>query len=270
MPNFKALLFGMSLFLLAKQRITEKFMREIQFKYLNPLSMLYMTIKLMTAVLIYKIISIGSFSASASTIIMPLWFVIGDIITEVYGYKLAKQLIWIAIIFQFLFAFACSGLINLNAPMGWPHQDAYNQVLGKLPRVALASFMAIVSGAFINAYIISKWKIILCGKYFWLRSLGASAAGELFFTIIAYTTEFGGILPFQKLIHLIIISYVIKLILNPILIIPSSFLVFLLKKYENIDKYDVGVNFNPFMIDTNSNHSIINEDLNEIHNPFYK
>jgi uncharacterized integral membrane protein (TIGR00697 family) len=106
---------------------------------------------------------------------MPLWFVLGDVIAEVYGYKAARHVIWMAIICQFIFALSCAILISFDSPDGWANQGAYNQVLGKLPRVAFASFFAIVSGAFINAYAISKWKILLHGKYFWLRSLGASA-----------------------------------------------------------------------------------------------
>ena len=217
-----------------------------QYKYITFLSMLYMTIKLTTVVLIYKIISVGPFSASASTLVMPLWFVMGDVIAEVYGYKIARQIIWIAIICQFIFAFACAGLIALPASSGWTHKEAYDQVLGKLPRVAIASFLAIVSGAFINAYAISKWKILLFGKYFWLRSLGASAVGELVFTIVAYLTEFLGVVPISILLHLMIASYVIKLILNPILVVPSLFVVSALKKMEGVDIYDFGTNFNPF------------------------
>jgi len=219
---------------------------KIQYKYLTFLSMLYMTIKLTTVVLIYKVIKIGHFSASASTLVMPLWFMLGDIITEVYGYKIARHVIWMAILCQFIFAFLCYALINLNAPLLWPHQEAFNQVLGKLPRVALASFLAITCGAFLNAYTISKWKILLRGKYFWLRSLGASAVGELIFTIIAYITEFLGVTPLSNLLQLMAISYIIKIVLNPILVIPSMFIAFVLKQLENLDTYDYSTNFNPF------------------------
>lgn len=227
------------------------FAQNTQYKYLTFISMLYMTLKLITVVLIYKIITIGSFSASASTLIMPFWFVMGDVIAEVYGYKVARHMIWMAIICQFIFAFSCAGMIAFNPPVGWPHQDAYDQVLGKLPRVALASFLAIVSGAFINAYAISKWKILLRGKYFWMRSLGASAAGELVFTIVAYFTEFWGVVPLSHLLHLMIVSYAIKLALNPILVVPSYITVLTLKRAEGIDVYDIGINFNPFKMSLN-------------------
>jgi uncharacterized integral membrane protein (TIGR00697 family) len=174
-------------------------LQTIHYKYLTFLSMLFMTIKLITVVLIYKIITIGPFSASASTLVIPIWFVMGDIIAEVYGYKIARRIIFIAIICQFIFAFVCGGLISLHAPFGWAHQQAYDQVLGKLPRVAFASFLAIMTGAIINVYAISKWKILLRGKYFWLRSLGASVIGELVFTVIAYSTEFFDVVPLPEL-----------------------------------------------------------------------
>ena len=88
---------------------------------------------------------------------------------------------------SFIFAFSCAGMISFKTPSGWAYQESYDQVLGKLPRVAIASFLAIFVGAFINAYAISKWKILLRGRYFWLRSLGASAIGEFIFTIVPFS-----------------------------------------------------------------------------------
>jgi uncharacterized integral membrane protein (TIGR00697 family) len=191
---------------------------------------------------------------------MPLWFVIGDVIAEVYGYKVARQMIWMAIICQFIFAFSCAGMISFKTPSGWAYQESYDQVLGKLPRVAIASFLAIFVGAFINAYAISKWKILLRGKYFWLRSLGASAIGEFIFTIVAYSTEFIGVVPFSQLIHLMTISYVIKLVLNPVLVIPSLIAVRILKRLEGVDIYDVGINFNPFQMNLNDDESKLSKN----------
>lgn len=224
-----------------------------QYQYLTFLIMLYMTIKLITVTLIYKIITIGPFSASVSTLIIPLWFLIGDIIAEVYGYKIARHVIWIAIICQFIFSFICIALISFHSSPDWGDQEAYNYVFGKLPRVAFASFLAIISGAFVNAYALSKWKILLCGKYFWLRSLGASAIGEFIFTAVAYFSEFFGVTSLLDLLKLMTISYVIKLILNPILVIPSTIAVFVLKKLENTDVYDHNTNFNPFKISLEEN-----------------
>lgn len=208
--------------------------KKIHYKYLTFVLMLYMTIKLTTVILIYKVVDLKLFVATASTMIMPLWFVIGDIIAEVYGYRIAKNAVWMAIICQFIFAFLCYTAIGLESPLGWEGQEAYNQVLGKLPRVATASFLAILGGAFVNAYAISKWKILLQGRYFWLRSFGASVIGELIFTIIAYSFEFIGVTSISNVIHLMTVSFIAKLIFTPIMIIPSSIAVVYLKKAEGV------------------------------------
>lgn len=217
-----------------------------QYKCLTILTMLYMTVKLMTVVLIYKIILLGPLSATASTLIMPFWFFLGDIIAEVYGYKVSRHVIWMTLLCQFVFAFVCFGMTQLNSPPTWLYQEAYDQVFGKLPRVAVASFLAITFGAFLNAYILSKWKILLKGKYFWLRSLGASTIGEAIFTMIAYLTEFLGVVPLSTLIQLMTISFVVKILMGPILVIPASILARIIKKIEGVDAYDYSTNFNPF------------------------
>lgn len=216
------------------------------YKYLLPLAMLYMTIKVTTVFMIYKIVTIGTFSASASTLIIPLWFFVGDIIAEVYGYKIARNILWIAIVCQFAFAFICGAFAHIASPNVLLNQIAYEEILSKLPRVAVASFLAILLGGIFNAYAINKWKILLKGKYFWLRSLGASSIGELIFVICAYLVEFMGMTSATNILHLIIIAYVVKLIINPILVIPVAIITSIIKKHENIPTYDCATEENLF------------------------
>jgi len=123
---------------------------------------------------------IWGFSASASTLIIPIWFILGDLIAEVYGYETAKQVIWIAPFCQLLIALLCSFSVTLPSPSGWPHQEIYTEVFQKLPRLVFSSIFAILLGAFINAYIITRWKILLKGKYFLLRCLGHQQLVNLF------------------------------------------------------------------------------------------
>lgn len=219
-----------------------------QYKCLIPLAMFYMTIKLVTILTIYKIVKIGAITTTASTLIIPLWFLTGDIIAEVYGYNTSKQIIWITLIFQFLFALICASIIQLPSPSDWIYQSAYSQVLGKLPRVVIASFLAVVSGAFVNAYVISKWKVLLKGKYFWLRSLGSSVIGELVFVLFAISIEFLGNVPLTTLFQLMAVSFLTKAMLSPILIIPSSILANFIKKIEGFEIFDYDIEFNPFKI----------------------
>ncbi len=232
----------------------------MQYKCLTPLVMFYMTIKLVTVLVIYKIVTIGSISTTAATITIPLWFLTGDVIAEVYGYNISKQVIWAALICQFIFALICSLLIHLPSPANFAYQDAYNHVLGNLPRIVTASFIAIVCGAFVNAYTVSKWKVLLKGRLFWLRSLGASIIGEAVFVIISLCMEFIGVIPWQTLLQLILISFVMKIAINPILVIPSSLLAAIIKKIEKVEVYDYDLEFNPLKINftKSSNDTVLN------------
>ena len=198
--------------------------------------MFYMTINITTVLLIYKIVNIAGFSASASTLIIPLWFITGDIIAEIYGYKTAKKLIWMTIFCQFIFAFICGFFSSQISPEILQNQKAYDEILARIPRVAFAGFLAIILGGIFNAYAISRWGILLKGKYFALRALGASSIGELIFTISAYLIEFTGIVSTSKLIELITISYLFKLILNLILVIPATIITKFIKHHENFSK----------------------------------
>lgn len=235
-----------------------------QYKCLTPLAMFYMTIKLITILLIYKLVTIGPITVTAATIIIPLWFLTGDVIAEVYGYNISKQIIWAALLCQFIFAFICIFLIKLPSPIDWGHQNAYNQVLGNLPRVVSASFIAITCGAFVNAYTVAKWKLRLNGRLFWLRSLGASIIGEFVFVVISLSMEFIGVVSWQTLLHLILISFAMKLAISPILVIPSSILAAIIKKIEKIDVYDTDLEFNPLKIKftqaSNDTNMIYNEE----------
>lgn len=219
-----------------------------QYKCLAPLIMFYMTIKLVTVLVIYKLVSIGSINTTAATIVIPLWFLTGDVIAEVYGYNISKQIIWAALSCQFIFAFICSLLIHLPSPANFAYQGAYQHVLGNLPRVVIASFIAIICGAFVNAYTVSKWKVLLKGRLFWLRSLGASIIGEAVFVIISLCMEFIGVVPLQTLIQLILVSFALKIAINPILVIPSSLIAAIVKRIEKIDIYDYDIEFNPLKI----------------------
>ncbi len=111
-------------------------------------------------------------------------------------------------------------------------QLAYNEVISHLPRVALVSVFSILVGGLINAGLIHVWKLKLDGRYFSLRSLGASSIGELFFTICAYLIGFLGVTPFEVIVKLIAVSYLVKICINPLMIIPISIIAKQVRNYE--------------------------------------
>lgn len=116
-------------------------------------------------------------------------------------------------------------MVNIN-------QASYSEVIANLPKGATASFLAIALGGIVNAAILNKWKLILNGKYFFIRSLGSTAIGEFVFTVLVYAIGFHGFVSLSAIFKLILISYCIKIFVNPLMIAPISILTKFLKKYE--------------------------------------
>lgn len=223
-----------------------------QYKLYFTLAAIYITVQLACNILVYKIVSLGSIFTPASAIIFTIDYAFGDIIAEVYGYQLARQLIWLNILCQYLFAVLLTIGIHLPSPDFWKLQSSYDVVFGNAIRQALGSTVAVVASAFINAYIISKTKIMLKGKYFWLRCLTASGIAEGTLVAIAYMTIFIGKYSVSYIFIAILTAWGIKLVCSAIFSLPAAILTRFLKLYEGIDIYDIRTNFNPFSLKINS------------------
>lgn len=219
-----------------------------QYKYLSLISMIYITIMLAGSILTYKFVQFGQITMIAGSFLTPLWFIMADIVTEVYGYKAYRQLVWSAIICSLLFTVICLSLGSLPSPTGWEHQAHFDYIISKLPRIFIAGILGIVLSSFINSYVISKWKILVQGKYFWLRSVGASGVGELVFTIITMFLTIINQVPFKDIAFFILVSYGLKLIITVVFAFPSLLVAKFLKKSEGVDVYDYTTNYNPFRL----------------------
>lgn len=219
------------------------------YKYLSLLGMLYITSLLLTAVLVHKMLVIHNISISGGTFVYPFSYFFGDIIAEVYGYKIARQLIWCAFICMFFFDMGAASISHTTHPPSWQFQTDYDVVLGPLPRIFVGDFLAISAGAFVNAYVISKCKVLTRGKYFWLRSIGSSCLGEAVFNIIAFSIMFLGVVSFKIYLEVMLFSYFFKVSYSVFAAWPATCLMRILKKLENTDVYDYNTNFNPFRFD---------------------
>lgn len=214
--------------------------------FLTSLSMIFIAAALCSAVLTHRLVYIGfGFITQGGTLLAPFWFILGDIIAEIYGYDRCKQVIWTTLFCQAAFGIFCYLVIQMPYPTGWSNNNAYELVLGGIIRTTFSAFIAFFIGSFLNIFLLVRWKVLLKGKYFWLRSLGASTLSELIFTILAvFMIQFGK-LSLDNIIKIIIVSYSIKLIYSFILVYPSNLLVSYIKYKEGIDVYDKKTNFNP-------------------------
>lgn len=177
-----------------------------------------------------------------------------DVVTEVYGYKVARQLLWCGL-FSLLFLGLCIFVVfKMPSPPFWNNTiHAYNIALGEIPAISIFSAISIFLGQTINAYCISKWKILTQGRYFWVRSIGSSVAGDSTTVILSNIAILAtGHISSHLFAFNIIPELVIMLCFTAIASIPAAWLAAAMKKAEHLDVYDIGINFNPFKINDQS------------------
>ena len=203
-------------------------------KFLLYLAIIYFAMLAASYIVAYKMVSLGIILETGAIFLFPFSFTIADVIAETYGYTISKQLVWASSIGGFLFCLVIEWIVSLHSPKFWQDQRAYSLVLGHILKIYFAMLVASIVGAIVNIRLIIKWKLLMNGRYFWLRSIGSSAIGELLFSVIAGTISFVGVEPANKIFWLMLYGYIFKLIYAVIASFPSNLIVIFLKKYETV------------------------------------
>ena len=190
-----------------------------------------------------KQVQFGPLNLTAGVLVFPISYVVNDCITEVWGYRRAKLIIWTGFVMNFAFVFL-AWLADLipGAPY-WTNQEGFHALFGLAPRVALASFAAFLVGSFLNAYVMSKMKIRDKGHRFSLRAIASSIVGELSDSIIFFPIALGGIVPKENLVLMMISQVIIKTLCEVIILPLTIRLVAWLKRTEGMDVYDNDINY---------------------------
>jgi len=193
-----------------------------------------------------KLISIGPIVLPASFIIFPLCYIIGDIVTEVYGFYWAKRIIWLGFACNLLFVFFAWVCGILPPASFWEGQNSYDAILGYSPRLLLASFIAYLVGEFTNSIILARIKIATKGRWLWLRTISSTIVGEGLDTVLFIVIAFVGTPAFS--LSLVLYHWIFKVAVE-IMATPLIYrVVAYLKQKENLDTYDKHTNFNPFKL----------------------
>lgn len=221
---------------------------EKNYKYLATLSVFFVSVLLISNVASTKIVDFGWFTFDGGTLLFPLSYIFGDILTEVYGYKRSRSVIWLGFFCALVMSAVFMIVGALPAAPDWGNQAAYDAILGLTPRIVLASLFAYFCGEFSNSFILAKMKIATNGKWLWTRTIGSTVVGELVDSTLFIMIAFWGVLPGTVLLTLIVSNYIFKtaveIVFTPITYKVISFL----KKKENEDYYDRNTNFNPFAV----------------------
>ena len=207
---------------------------------------IFVTCLITANIIAVKVVSLGLLVMPAAVIIFPLSYIFGDILTEVYGYRWARKVIWLGFLCNLIFViFAWAGQILPPAPF-WEGQEAYESILGYTPRLLVASFFGYLAGEFANSFVLAKMKILTRGRWLWSRTVGSTIVGQGLDTSIFITLSFIGTPSFAVvmiLYHLLAKTF-IEAAATPLTYVVVNFL----KKKEAIDTYDYQTRFNPFLI----------------------
>lgn len=190
---------------------------------------------------------------SGAVIIFPISYIINDLLTEVYGYRRAMQVIWMGFALSAFVAVAAQLVSWLPQPL-YPESrevaDSFNKLFGLVPRTTMASLLAFLLGSQINALVMSRMKVATQGKGFAGRAIASTLAGELTDSLIFYPLAFIGVMPFQAILSIILTQVTVKTLYEVIILPLTKLLAGRLKRTEGIDTFDYHISYNPFKLNT--------------------
>ncbi len=210
--------------------------------------LLFTTCLIVANIVEQKLIRIGPVEATAGLLIFPVSYIVNDIIAEVWGYRKARLIIW----YGFLMNFLAVGVFRLSIVVpgseNFTHQEAFSLVMGNTLRITIASFIAFLVGSFLNAYVMSRMKIIQKGRSFSIRAVISTFVGEGADSIVFFTIAFLGIIPNNDLWILMLTQTGMKTAYEIIILPFTNRIVTLVKKKEGEDVFDTQISYNPFRI----------------------
>lgn len=218
------------------------------YKYLGLITTLYIAFQLISDITAGKIVQLGIFTVSATVLYFPITYIFSDILTEVYGYAKARNVVWQALLASVIAGVVYQLVVWLPPAVGFDANDAYTRVLGSVPRILLGGWIAVWVGGILNNFVLAKMKVWTRGKHLWLRTISSTIVGEGANTILFYTIALYGILPQNLLVTSILSGWLLKTIVE-IVFTPVTYLVVnKLKKAEGEDYYDTNTDFNPLIV----------------------
>ena len=209
---------------------------------------LFVTCLLTANIMAAKLISLGGVVLTAGIVVFPVSYIVGDVLTEVWGYAAARRVIWLG--------FACNALMVAAIWLGgeipsapfWKGGPAYAEILGQTPRILLASFVAYLFGEFANSYVLAKMKIMTRGRWLWTRTIGSTVVGQALDTAVFVALAFGGSVPAGALTGIMVGQWIAKVLYEAAATPLTYAAVAWLKTSERTDTYDYDTDFNPIRL----------------------
>jgi uncharacterized integral membrane protein (TIGR00697 family) len=190
----------------------------------------------------------GAWSFGAGVLFFPVSYIIGDVLTEVYGYAHARRVIWTGFAALLFMAFMAAVVVALPPAAGWPGQEAYEFVFGNSWRIVAASMAAFWVGEFANSFVLARMKLATGGRFLWMRTIGSTVVGQGLDSLIFYPLAFYGLAgwPPEQLMQVILSQWLIKSVWEALLTPVTYGVVGFLKRREGVEVFDAETNFSPF------------------------
>ena len=198
--------------------------------------------------LVVKSFEFGPLNFTGALFVFPISYILNDCISEVWGFKKARLIIWMGFLMNFLVALFGALVDAIPGAPYFEMNDAFHAIFGLVPRVAAASFLAFLVGSFLNAYVMSKMKVASQGRHFSARAVLSSLAGELSDSVIFFPLALGGIVPWDKMGLMVITQAVLKTAYEIVILPLTIKIVNWLKKREGTDVYDHDISYNVFRV----------------------
>ena len=195
-----------------------------------------------------KLIGFFGLVLPAAIVVFPISYILGDVLTEVYGYRVARRVIWLGFLCNLLAvaAIILGGL--LPAAPFWDAQEAYDRILGYTPRLLAASFLAYLVGEFANAIVLAKMKVATNGRWLWSRTIGSTLVGQGLDSLVFIVLAFVGTIPASALLAAVVTQWLVKSLYEALATPLTYVVVNRLKRSEGLDVYDRDTNFNPLLV----------------------
>ena len=193
-----------------------------------------------------KLATLGGYTFGAGILFFPVSYVIGDVLTEVYGYANARRCVWMGFAAMAFMAFMSWAVVTMPAADGWGGQAAYESVFGSTWRIVAASMIAFWAGEFVNSFVLAKMKILTQGKHLWSRTIGSTFFGQAIDSAIFYPVAFLGIWSNEQVLMVMVTNWLLKVVWEALLTPVTYAVVGWLKAREGVDVFDSGTDFSPF------------------------
>jgi len=212
------------------------------------LGMLFTVCLIVSNIVEQKLIQIGPIEATAGLLLFPITYIVNDLIAEVWGYRKVRLIIWNGFLMNFLAVLVFRLSIWVPGSENFTNQASFELILGNTQRIVMASFVAFLFGAFLNAYVMSKMKIMQHGRGFSIRAIVSTLLGEGADSIVFFIIAFSGVIPFNDLWMLILTQTGMKTVYEIIALPITNILVKWVKKKEQVDVFDYSISYNPLKI----------------------